>query len=227
MQKQCSLCRAAKSLDDFYADPRGKLGRSGRCKSCHGNYYRSNVSKGLCRECGKPRGDSGTTLRCAECSGRARVKIGAIQAARRASGLCVVCASPRITTSFCDVCWYKDAARGLGRDRRGRVERQQTGPLWQVLRAKLIAQEFRCALTGELMIIGENAEIDHILPKSRGGGNDPTNLRWVTSAANVMKWNRTDEELAVMCRQILRTLCDEPVGTLVPILRTVPSGVGA
>jgi len=58
-----------------------------------------------------------------------------------------------------------------------------------------------CGLTGmELKI--EDADIDHILPVSRGGTHEISNLRWVCSRANEAKGNMTDSELLLFCKQI-------------------------
>jgi CRISPR/Cas system Type II protein with McrA/HNH and RuvC-like nuclease domain len=51
----------------------------------------------------------------------------------------------------------------------------------------------RCALTD--VKLKSNASIDHIVPRSRGGTDDISNLRWVSWLANKMKGTQTDEEL--------------------------------
>lgn len=225
--KVCKGCQLEKPGSEFYKDPRGALGLHSRCIPCHRQYYKNNVAKGLCRECGRSRGEDGTTIRCADCSKKARQKIGVIQSGRRASGLCVVCAEQKVSASFCEVCWFKDAARGLGRDRRDRKPRDPTTALWRMLQKKFRDQGGRCALTGELIVIGENAEIDHIMPKSRGGNNDPSNLRWVSSVANVMKWNQTDSELIARCKAILQSIDNGTAAEVVQLLRSVPACVGS
>jgi len=69
-------------------------------------------------------------------------------------------------------------------------------------------QEYKCALTGELltctlgrgMIYMTNASIDRIIP---GGEYEMNNIRLVCRIANVMKWNMSDDELKTWCRRIL------------------------
>lgn len=58
-----------------------------------------------------------------------------------------------------------------------------------------------CALTGIPMDI-RDADIDHILPRSRGGGSELSNLRWVSRIANKSKGNMTDDELLSFCQSV-------------------------
>lgn len=46
-----------------------------------------------------------------------------------------------------------------------------------------------CDLCGELL--GDRYEIDHIIPVSRGGSGDLSNLRWVHPTCNKRKGNKT------------------------------------
>lgn len=58
-------------------------------------------------------------------------------------------------------------------------------------------------MTGEKLIPGFNASLDHIIPVSKGGSSNKANLRWVTSTINHMKWDLTDEEFVNMCRVVV------------------------
>ena len=73
--------------------------------------------------------------------------------------------------------------------------------LWQIWKK----QRGHCAITG-LRLTRENARLDHINPSSRGGTDGLDNLRWVTCDANLLKSDRTDAELILICRQILATI---------------------
>lgn len=61
-------------------------------------------------------------------------------------------------------------------------------------------QRGRCALTGRPL--DRSAEIDHILPRSRGGSNGLENLRWVCEDANQAKRGLTDVEFLALCRDV-------------------------
>ena len=64
------------------------------------------------------------------------------------------------------------------------------------------SQRGLCALTGRKL--DRTAEIDHRLPKTRGGGDEITNLQWVTREANRAKRDLTDEEFHALCSDVMR-----------------------
>lgn len=66
-----------------------------------------------------------------------------------------------------------------------------------------------CGLTGQPMDIAE-ADVDHIIPRSRGGSDELSNLRWTTRAANQAKGDLLDEEFLALCAQVA-----EHIGRLV------------
>lgn len=59
-----------------------------------------------------------------------------------------------------------------------------------------------CALTGRRL--DRSAQIDHKLPKARGGSDQIENLQWVCEEANIAKRHLTDEEFIVLCGDVLR-----------------------
>jgi hypothetical protein len=61
-------------------------------------------------------------------------------------------------------------------------------------------QRGRCAYTGKLL--GRDAQVDHKVPVSRGGTNEPGNLHWVTPAANFVKRDKTHGEFLALCLDI-------------------------
>lgn len=60
-----------------------------------------------------------------------------------------------------------------------------------------------CALSG-VPIDLLTCEIDHILPETRGGSDELSNLRLVCTRANEAKGNMTDEEFFELCRNVIR-----------------------
>lgn len=67
------------------------------------------------------------------------------------------------------------------------------------------AQEGLCGITRE-PLTPENATVDHIVPRSRGGGDELENLRWVTRRANHLKNNLLDSELVELCAAAISRL---------------------
>jgi CRISPR/Cas system Type II protein with McrA/HNH and RuvC-like nuclease domain len=64
------------------------------------------------------------------------------------------------------------------------------------------AQRGRCALTGAKL--DRAAELDHALPKTRGGKDNIENLRWVTHEVNFAKRDLTDDEFIALCGNVMR-----------------------
>jgi len=60
-------------------------------------------------------------------------------------------------------------------------------------------QQGLCALTGRPL--GENPQLDHIIPKTRGGDDSYENSRWLCFEANQSKRNLLDSEFIRLCRE--------------------------
>lgn len=59
-----------------------------------------------------------------------------------------------------------------------------------------------CALSGR-RLNRDNAEIDHIIPKTRGGSCHIDNLRWVHRDVNRAKRNLLDSEFFALCQEVI------------------------
>jgi hypothetical protein len=62
-------------------------------------------------------------------------------------------------------------------------------------------QQFRCALTGE-MLTPEVARCDHVIPVSEGGSNRNDNLQWVTDDVNRAKGVMSQDRFISMCIKV-------------------------
>jgi 5-methylcytosine-specific restriction endonuclease McrA len=119
---------------------------------------------------------------------------------RRERGVCMSCgrhdSSVRQHEVICLSCWFKHMAKhNTGTKKDGAM-----------LRDLFEAQQRTCAYTGEVLIPGINASLDHKIPTSRGGTNDRENLQWVTARVNSMKSDLTHEEFVALCRHIDQAL---------------------
>lgn len=186
---------------------------------------------GICSQCEEPR--SGTSLLCESHRTRTAERLVQMKRDRRRAGLCVDCGEraidgvryceqhrarssawrraraiaslgrgicsrcakrPLVTGSLCESCWWKGLTRSHGLPVRRVLELQEL----------LHSQSFRCALTGDILRIGENISLDHVMPSSVGGSDETSNLRFVTLAANRAKSNLTDDELLELCKKIVK-----------------------
>jgi 5-methylcytosine-specific restriction endonuclease McrA len=78
----------------------------------------------------------------------------------------------------------------------GRATYRELAAIWK-------RQHGLCALTGE-RLTRENVDVDHILPKTRGGSDASGNLRWVTRTVNLAKRDLTDDEFFALCGNVMR-----------------------
>jgi len=74
-----------------------------------------------------------------------------------------------------------------------KVTEQQLVELWN-------QQHAMCALSARAL--EADAHLDHIIPASRGGTHDISNLRWLDPAINVMRGAMSDETFIALCTDI-------------------------
>lgn len=168
-----------------------------QCKACHDRMMKYNNQRikkrqleGKCINCGNPSGDK---WRCRECQEKVKISKRHLIVERRKAGICERCGgenaiiNPLNKSCFCEVCLFKIfATRTFG-----------SAAFWKKL-ADLLSSQPTCPYTGKELKIGINASVDHIVPKSKGGTNDTSNLQWVycygSYDINSMKNNMSDQE---------------------------------
>lgn len=67
--------------------------------------------------------------------------------------------------------------------------------------ALLESQQYRCALSGR-ELSPETASLDHVIPLSRGGVHDISNVQVLDYRVNAAKGTMTVEEFVHMCRDV-------------------------
>jgi hypothetical protein len=82
----------------------------------------------------------------------------------------------------------------------GSLPKQSSG-LAEALMGKIKAQNYRCALSG-VKLIPSKAEVDHIVPLSKGGSNSIDNLQWVHKVINRMKGNMSQDDFIRLCSKV-------------------------
>jgi CRISPR/Cas system Type II protein with McrA/HNH and RuvC-like nuclease domain len=83
-----------------------------------------------------------------------------------------------------------------------RALRLRNGITAQMLAKLWKEQRGRCALSGEKM--NRTAEVDHKLPRARGGTDVIQNLQWVMPIPNRAKRDLTDAEFLALCQSCAR-----------------------
>lgn len=66
-------------------------------------------------------------------------------------------------------------------------------------------QRGRCALSG-FRLTRENAQLDHIVPRAKGGSNELSNLRWTHKDLNLAKRDLTDDDFLALCGSVVSWL---------------------
>lgn len=79
----------------------------------------------------------------------------------------------------------------------GSITAEEIAGLWKRQRGK-------CALSGRRL--DQTAQLDHILPRSMGGNNHISNLRWVDPLLNQVRGNILDPDFVSICRDVVNTL---------------------
>lgn len=77
----------------------------------------------------------------------------------------------------------------------GRATAKDLAAIWK-------EQRGRCALTGRRL--DRSAQLDHKLPRTRGGGDAPLNLQWLCEEVNLAKRALTDAEFTALCGEVMR-----------------------
>jgi hypothetical protein len=125
---------------------------------------------------------------------------------KKQAGVCVRCSTNTImptSTILCEDCWFKDTAYIRAG---GRCNSYKLKKLWD-------KQSGKCFYTGKTLIPGENASIDHIIPKADGGTDEISNLVWADNRVNSMKCDMNIKIFEDVCKLITtinnRRLCGQ------------------
>jgi 5-methylcytosine-specific restriction endonuclease McrA len=177
----CTNCEVEKSAEAYRIHKKGY--RVGKCRLCENAYQRewSLQNRDICL---KRKRESMARHRAANPQA-ARDYRNAYHAANRA----VQTAKMR---AYYGRRFFWGRAMKLRGDRRATAK--DLARLWW-------QQRGRCALTGRRL--DRTAQIDHIVPKARGGTDAVHNLRWTCEAVNIAKRHMTDAEFVALCSDVM------------------------
>lgn len=152
-------------------------------------------NKKLCIECNNL-ADAGS-VRCKKCNKRRRICDYKNYHKWKKEGKCTWCGGKILVGKL--LC-------GKHYLMRVSLDRLESGKFWKELKLLLEKQDYKCALTGDIISFEDNIELDHIISTSRGGKKELSNVRWVTKEANRLKQNLTDQELKELCKKIIKII---------------------
>lgn len=203
-QQYCAHCKNPFSspehktlcLDPLNAE-RQELREKGLCRDCQCEFgsvehkekclnARRNLD-GICWRCGKHQ-DSEEHQRCKETT---RVAKKELYHKRADIGECPGHSGRvAVVRGRCEECWF----RTFGKSAVG------SSLAWKSLREMFYTQQEKCRYSGETLLPGVNASLDHIVPISRGGPRLLSNVQWTTFAINKLKDNLMESEFLLICQ---------------------------
>ena len=183
--------RASEQCVECRAPWKGETLRCPDCKLRQSARWARRTESDHCSRCGNLK--DGTHHTCAACRETMREASNRRRQKYRDDGKCVQCGQPRTGPSlYCDEHILKTAAyRWLDAIHQ-----------WPALAELLACQQGRCAYTGEQLVLGSNASLDHKVPRSRGGPNSIENVHWVAWKINRMKTDLSHDEFVGICKLI-------------------------
>lgn len=151
--------------------------------------YLERISQGLCGRCGKP----SSTRSCNKCRKKVTAQNQRYKKNREKKGLCRHCKCVAIRGKYCTKHWLSARSSDY---------KKQYGLAMSDLIKLYERQSGRCGYSNVPITIGKNAELDHKIPKSKGGSNRLDNLHWVHKKINRMKGDLLQDEFVVLCKNV-------------------------
>ncbi len=187
--KICSVCKIEKPIQEF--GPRFRIPhKRANCRLCDAVYQRSYRKNNLEKSRAIGRASAKRAYDIPE-------KREIIKANRRR--LWHQGKYKQRTQDYLDRLKRDDFFRWKARKSYVHLTAEQLKQLWE-------SQMGLCALTGRSL--GSNPQLDHIVPKTRGGDDSCVNLRWLCAEANQAKRNLLDDEFIQLCREVV-TFADQ------------------
>jgi|694.fasta_scaffold38901_5 hypothetical protein len=164
-------------------------------------------NKGLCIDCWKDKeSNRKEKQRCLSCSTNYNNKLKNKFAERNKENQCWACGNKSTLKNnlnffsgkkrkwlVCEKCFFKEASKKhLGTQKK-----------WQELKNLLEIQKNKCYISGRKLIIGKNASIDHINPRSLGGKDSIENIAWCDTQINLIKNKLSLKEFYKLCEEVV------------------------
>lgn len=187
---QCTMCGC---------DWKGATKMCPDCKEKANNKWKDKTKTLHCIRCSALKEDPNSSS-CNKCKTELREYQGSRRDKLRKEGKCIQCTKLLSSESEyenenerCIECTLKHAAARWLEDKNR----------WQELLDLYNKQNGLCAYSDRKLVFGKNAEVDHIIPRARGGTNTIDNLQWLDADINFFKNSMTHDELVQVCKTIL------------------------
>ena len=169
-------------------------------KEQHKSWYEKRklraFEEGFCFRCGKKKEpDRLDNWWCASCTEKGKVRVRNKRKSRIAEGLCIYCpipARPVVAGQYCKEHWFTVFA----------ADRFGDSSLGKEIKSIYEKQNGLCIYSGEPLVLGKNASLDHKIPRCRGGTDDIDNLQWTTRQVNLAKTDFLHEEFVEFCLKV-------------------------
>ena len=150
---------------------------------------------GICYTCGKANDRFPNGIRCSPCQKKGNASRNRLRQSRKKAGLCG-CGNKKLEhVTRCEKCWFENYS----------VKLYQTTRHWKELKQLLVGQSGLCFYTGEKLVIGKTASIEHVIPQAKEGTHHMSNLRWVTKTVNYMKRDLQYDDFITLCELVVKT----------------------
>lgn len=148
---------------------------------------------GLCYDCGTPVATG--HIKCQKCLDQTNKRGNLRRAKRQDAGLCIECGNhpAKNKSGSCEICTLKKAAK----HHFGSVKH------YKELMKLFLKQKGICVYTGIPLKLGENASLDHRIPRAKGGKDEIQNLQWIHKAVNTIKGDLDEAEFLAMFREFI------------------------
>jgi 5-methylcytosine-specific restriction endonuclease McrA len=181
-QHQCKACEIVKDETDYRVHKSGY--RIGKCRECERSYQRE-LSRRDPEKIRARKRESMARRRAAD-PDKARAYSNAYHAANRAAR------TKNMRDYYARRFFWGRAMKLRGV---GRATAADLASIWK-------AQRGSCALTGRKL--DQDAQLDHVVARARGGTDERTNLRWLCREANLARRELSDDEFIALCSDVLK-----------------------
>jgi 5-methylcytosine-specific restriction endonuclease McrA len=183
MKKKCTVCKVKKPIEQF--GPRFKTPHArASCHACDARYQREYHRKNP-EKCRKQARERAAQYRA---SPETRARALANQKKCWENG------GRQRQQAYLDRLKQTNFFKWKARKSYVWLTESQLKSLWE-------SQGGLCALTGRPL--DSAAELDHIIPRTRGGKNTAANAQWLCGVANQAKRAMLDSEFIAFCREVV------------------------